>query len=152
MAPVSLRLTYRRADESDASFIRTLEQDQAVRRFIGGLRAGEEPGSDHFVILKEGLRVGAAGFVPSEAWDGEDYELYCTVVQPEREGDIATEACEALLAWAWAERTWARVLACIDAANEAPQGLARKVGFAREGAWYSDPKTLVFVCQRPVRG
>jgi len=151
MTPASLRLTYRRVDESDAAFIRTLEQDEVVRSFIGGLRAGEELGSDHFVILKEGVRVAAGGFVPSPAWEGKDHELYCIVVEAERNDDIATEACEALLAWAWAERPWPRILACIDEANKPPQGLARKVGFAPKGAWLSNPKMLVFICERPAR-
>lgn len=56
---------------------------------------------------------------------------------------LASEACTALVAWAFQAKGWPRVLACVHAENHRGLRLASDLGFREVGRRRSDTDVLV---------
>lgn len=135
--PRSVRLTYRQlAREVNEPFLRALEQEPEVMRFLGLLRfPGENAGQSYiFMVFCDDSPIGLVGFVRSDASAPDeppekDVELICALVQKVRREHYGVECCAAILMWAWSTHPWRRVLASVEDDNKAAVALTRALGF-----------------------
>ena len=108
----------------------------AVQVFLRRCEAAWSEGTAFpWVILQDGRLIG----IIEARRDGHRAELGYALARAEWGRGYATEAAEAVLAWASAEPAIHRVWAYVDAGNAASHRVLEKAGLTREGvlrAWY----------------
>jgi RimJ/RimL family protein N-acetyltransferase len=119
---------------------------------------GQEPWLTRAVVAREDAAVvGVAGFhgPPGGAWLAEvapgGVEFGYTIHAPWRRRGYAFEAAGGLMRWATEEHGVTRFVLSIGPDNPASAALARKLGFARVGAWEHAERGLehVYRAERP---
>jgi RimJ/RimL family protein N-acetyltransferase len=111
---------------------------------VGGLPLpDDEPRETLFILERGNACVGWAGFVGSQAFAGSDRELICVIAPDFRGTRLASEACTALVAWAFQAKGWPRILACVDAEDHRGLRLASNLGFREVGRRQFDSDVLV---------
>lgn len=112
---------------------------------------GSEPWLVRAVILREPVRtmIGHAGFHGQPGVNGkkdpEAVELGYTIFEPYRGRGYATEAAEALMDWAHAEKQIGRFIASVSPENAPSLAIVRKLGFAQTGEQWDDEDGLELV-------
>lgn len=145
------RLELRTAEREDADFLRLRTNHPQIRRY---LEVYEGPHSaekfeetdldraltgDNVVLLacRDGEPVGSVSLAPVQ--DARGWANLGAWIHPDHQGQgYATEACEALLDYAFGERGLRRISAAIVAPNEASRALAERLGFESEGVRRED--------------
>jgi RimJ/RimL family protein N-acetyltransferase len=144
------RLRFERAVAAHLPFLVALQKSRDTTRFLGGITRIADPWTDHFVVFEGDQPLAAAGLVGVDERQG---EIYCIVADDVREADIATDACNALLRWAWDEKHLSRVLAFVSQANVPATGLIKKLLFREcPELRSSDRHEIPFVRERPADG
>lgn len=108
------------------------------------------------IVLREATRVvGVAGFhgPPGGDWLRDvapgGVELGYTVVPADRRRGFAFEACDALLAWAFAVHRVGACVLSIAPDNHPSAALAHKLGFSKIGEWRHETRGLEHIHRRP---
>jgi [ribosomal protein S5]-alanine N-acetyltransferase len=115
-----------------------------------------EPWLVRAVVLRETrAMIGHAGFHGqpgvTSTQDPDSVELGYTIFEPYRGHGYATEAAEALMAWAEREHGIRRFVASVAPTNEPSLAIVRKLGFVQTGEHWDeeDGLELVFELERP---
>ena len=136
--------------DSHYKFLVSLQQQDDVWEFIGTLPLPAEGQAHHLFAIMEGeLSLGFAGLLRSQGTDGDDFELLCAVRSEAQQRGIAKQACQLVLTWAFQTAHLERVIACIDAHNEAACAIALKLGMTELGT--RPPARTVYVKYRDER-
>jgi ribosomal-protein-alanine N-acetyltransferase len=136
-------------DEHDAGFLR-YRQRQLERA------PQAEPWLVRAVVLREPVRtmIGHAGFHGHPGVNGKQdpgaVELGYTIFEPHRGRGYATEAAQALMNWAEAEKGIHRFIASVAPTNDPSLAIVEKLGFAQTGEQWDeeDGLELVFELER----
>ena len=145
MCPKSERLHYRLGNPGDDVFLRTLAELNDVMRFIGRLRVPVSQTAEKlFLLEKENVPVGWGGFVRSDRFNGDDWELICVIKPSCQNAGLAKEACKAFVSWGFEAFRWQKILACVDSQNEKGLNLAKSLGFRVISCRCPDNNTYVF--------
>lgn len=114
-----------------------------------------EPWLTRAVVLKSEARmVGVTGFhgPPGGAWLREyapqGVEFGYTIFEGYRRKGYATEASEALIAWATDEHGVQNYVLSMAPGNDASVGVAKKLGFSKAGEWIHPERGREFVYLR----
>jgi [ribosomal protein S5]-alanine N-acetyltransferase len=136
-------------DEHDARFLRyrmrQLERAPAT-----------EPWLVRAVILREPVRtmIGHAGFHGQPGVNGkkdpEAVELGYTIFEPYRGRGFASEAVQALMDWARAEKEIRRFIASVSPDNVPSLAIVKKLGFVQTGEQWDEEDGLELVFERSV--
>jgi [ribosomal protein S5]-alanine N-acetyltransferase len=137
-------------NEHDAGFLR-YRQRQLERT------PQAEPWLVRAVILREPARrmIGHAGFHGQPGVNGkqdpEAVELGYTIFEQHRGHGYATEAAQALMDWAEAEKGIHRFIASVAPTNDPSLAIVKKLGFVQTGEQWDeeDGLELVFERERP---
>jgi [ribosomal protein S5]-alanine N-acetyltransferase len=136
-------------NEHDAGFLR-----YRLRQLERSPEA--EPWLVRAVIRREPARVmiGHAGFHGQPGVNGpqeaEAVELGYTIFEKYRGQGYATEAAQALMDWALAEKGIRRFIASVAPENEPSLAIVRKLGFVQTGEQWDEEDGLELVFQRSV--
>jgi RimJ/RimL family protein N-acetyltransferase len=137
-------------DEHDARFLR-YRMRQLERS------PGTEPWLVRAVILRGPDRelIGHAGFHGQPGVNGkndpEAVELGYTIFTAHRGRGYATEAAQALMTWAHAEKGIRRFIASVSPTNDPSLAIVRKLGFVQTGEQWDDEDGLELVFEREVQ-
>ena len=136
-------------DESDDELLASLQEQEDVWQFIGGLPLLPDDAHRLFAVIEGEASVGIAGLVQSEALDGRDFELICAMREEAQLHGFAKQACALVLEWAFNTAKVERIIASIDDANEAAQSIATKLGMKKSVV--RSPSRTVYVKYRDER-
>ena len=131
-------------DDHDAGFLR-FRQRQLERT------PQAEPWLVRAVILREPARkmIGHAGFHGQPGVNGKQdvdaVELGYTIFEPHRGHGYATEAAQALMDWAAAEKGIRRFIASVSPDNAPSLAIVRKLGFVQTGEQWDEEDGLELV-------
>jgi RimJ/RimL family protein N-acetyltransferase len=148
------RLALRAPSLADLDAVAAMQADAETMRFIGDGSVRDRAtsaagwarlaglwvlhGAGHWTIADPATDafLGRMGFL---FWDGQPApELAYAVIRDRWGQGLATEACRAALAWAWAERDWPFLLSFVRPENAASAGVCRRLGATEQ-----DPITLM---------
>jgi len=135
-------------DASQYELARSLEEQDDVWEFVGPLPLPQE-GNHLFAIIEGQVTVGIGGLVRSQAFAGNDFELFCAMRSEAQLQGFAKRACQLMLAWAFDTAKLERVIACIDDDNEGARSLATKLGMQELCAL--PPSRTAYVSYRDTR-
>ena len=136
-------------DEHDARFLR-YRMRQVERA------PDTEPWLVRAVILRDPARtmIGHAGFHGQPGVNGkqdpEAVELGYTIFEPYRGRGFATEAAQALMDWAHAEKEIARFVASVAPDNAPSLAIVNKLGFVQTGEQWDEEDGLEIIYEVPV--
>jgi len=131
-------------DEHDAGFLR-YRQRQLERA------PQAEPWLVRAVILRDPVRtmIGHAGFHGQPGVNGKQdpggVELGYTIFEPHRGRGYATEAAQALMDWAEAEKGIHRFIASVAPTNDPSLAIVKKLGFVQTGEQWDEEDGLELV-------
>ena len=98
------------------------------------------------VLPESGQMVGHCGFHGPPGVNGpqdpEAVEIGYTVLLPQRRRGYATEAVQALIAWAVTQHKIRRFIASISPSNQPSIGLVTKLGFRQTGTQWDEVRKL----------
>ena len=115
-------------DRSHYDLIRALEEQEDVWESLGPLPPPDEQGAHLFAVVEGRTPIGVGGLVPSQALGSQDFELFCALLSEAQTRGLATQACQLILTWAFANARLDRVIASIDDENEGAKSIATKLG------------------------
>ncbi len=136
------RLTLRHAEPGDLADLHAVLSDPGAMRWwstlphtsldetrawLDGMIAGNQAGSDDFVIARDGVVIGKAGFyrMPDIGY----------ILHPHHQGQgLAFEALTAVIAHVFATRSVETLTADVDPGNAASIRLLERLGFSRTGS------------------
>jgi [ribosomal protein S5]-alanine N-acetyltransferase len=131
-------------DEHDAGFLR-YRQRQLERA------PQAQPWLVRAIVLRDPVRtmIGHAGFHGQPGVNGkqdrEAVELGYTIFEPHRGRGYATEAAQALMEWAFAEKGIRRFIASVAPTNDPSLAIVKKLGFVQSGEQWDEEDGLELV-------
>ena len=134
-------------DSSHYDLLRSLEEQEDVWASIGPLPLPDERDTHLFAVVEAGVPIGVGGLVPSRALGTREFEVFCALRSEAQARGLATQACQLILNWAFANTRLERVFACIDDENEGAKSVAGKLGMTTSQPL--PPRRTAWVKARP---
>ena len=139
-------------NDSHLDLMTSLQQQDDVWEFIGTLPIARPGQDDHVFAIMEGpVALGFAGLFKSRAAGGDDFELLCALRSEAQLHGVAKQACQLVLNWAFSTGRLERVIACIDASNQAARAIATKLGMQELGGGQRPATRIIYVKYRDER-